>query len=92
MSTAYKAGELLIIEMGEYSDKSWSGPYRVVKDFDIVELAEQLKATFKPAEHAYSDEPGPYDFRDWLSAEGFIQDVECRSVHIGAYGTLEIER
>lgn len=92
MSTEYKAGELLILEDGEYSDKSWAGPFRVLKDFDIVELAEQLKSTFKPAEHHYSEEPGPSDFREWLHTQGFIEDVECRSVHVGSYGTLEIER
>jgi hypothetical protein len=92
MTTLYKAGELLILEDGEYSDKSWSGPFRVLKDFDIVDLAEQLKATFKPEEHHYSSEPEPYNFRDWLHTQGFIEDVECRSVHIGSYGRLEIER
>lgn len=92
MSTAYKAGELLVIEWGEYSDKSWSGPYRVAKDFDILEYAEELKATWKPGPHDYTDEPGPYELRDRLHKEGFIEDVECRSVHIGAYSTIEIER
>lgn len=92
MSTLYKAGELPILEDGEYSDRSWAGPFRVLKDFDIGELADQLKATFKPAKNDYHKEPGPYDFRDWLSREGFIEDVECRSVHIGSYGTLAIER
>jgi hypothetical protein len=92
MPTEYRTGELLILEDGEYSDKSWSGPFRVLKDFDIIELAEQLKATWKTGPNDYGSGPGPFDFRDWLHKEGFIADVECRSVHIGSYGTLEIER
>ena len=92
MSAQYKAGELVILENGEYSDRSWSGPFRVLKDFDMVELAEQLKATFQPEQDHYSSEPGPYDFIQWLSAEGYLQDVECRRVHVGSYGQLEVER
>ena len=92
MSTAYKAGELMLIEMGEYSDKSWRGPFRVLKDFDIVELAEHLKATWKRGKNDYTDSPGPYEFAEWIAKEGYIEDVECRSVHIGSYGDIEIER
>ena len=91
METSYKAGELLILETGEYSDKSWSGPFKVLKDFDIREAAAQYKSEFKPDENSYSDEPSPYEFRDWLSKTGLIEDVDCRSVHIGSYGSVCID-
>ena len=91
MGTFYKAGELLILEMGEYSDKSWSGPFRVLKDFDLRDMADEFKSSFKPEKDNYTDEPSPYDLRDWLHKSGLIEDVDCRSAYIGSYGTISID-
>jgi hypothetical protein len=85
----FKAGELLLLESGEYSDKSWAGPFRVLKDFDIREAAGEVKAAYKPDYDG--DEPGTTNLREWLFTNGFLEDVECRSIHIGSYGRIEID-
>lgn len=84
----FKAGELLVLEDGEYSDKSWAGPFRVVKDFDIREAEEACRAAHKPTYEG--DEPGPWEFREWLCKTGYLADVDCRSIHIGSYSRIEI--
>lgn len=80
----YKAGQLLILETGEYSDYTFHGPFRVSKDFDMRELSE----TFKDSQ----DDPSYclYGFIGFLSSAGYVEDIECDHIHIGSYGSIEI--
>lgn len=80
----YKAGELLIMEFGEYSDFMYAGPFKVIKDFDL----EVVKA-LQP-----KDEDGNYDYLSItdvaakLAKEGYIEDVPSRVIDLGSYGEL----
>lgn len=87
-TTTFQTAEIIVLETGEYSDHSWHGPYRALKDFDIREAAEEFKASFKPEDEW--DRPGPYEFVAWLAKAGFVEAIDCRTVHVGSYGTLEI--
>lgn len=84
-----KVGEILVLESGEYSDKSWHGPFRVLKDFKLREAAEQMRSEFKPT--CDSEVPDPWGLIGWLTQHGYIEDIEHLSAHIGSYGQLEID-
>lgn len=91
------AGHLLIIETGEYSDRSWHGPFRVLKDFDQAEVSETFRQEWSPDECSWRDrEDGPseHDIMPWLARNGYIDDVDnVRVWHVGSYGfSPEIDR
>lgn len=79
------AGTLLMIETGEYSDYSFNGPVRVLKDVTKRVLAEKFRAA-EPLED-WLDAPEPYDFLPWLVKEGYAEAVDnVVSWHVGSYG------
>jgi hypothetical protein len=88
-----EAGTLLIIETGEYSDQSWSGPVKVLKTVTKRELVDAFKAQWKPGEHSWRDAedgPGENDFLPWLVSSGHVEDVQnVHSWHVGNYGSFE---
>lgn len=84
-------GTLLIFETGEYSDKSWVGPFRVLRDIDKYAVAEGYKTIWQPdPERSWEDEPSHDGFVPYLVRGGFIEDVPAStSWHIGSYGSFE---
>lgn len=87
-----KADTLLTIEQGEYSDRSWDGPFRVLKDFDQAAVSEEYRAQFKPDPNELEDEPNPRNFVAWLATSGYVEDVQVSlSWHVGCYGRFEPE-
>lgn len=84
-----KKGALLIIETGEYSDRSWNGPVRMLKDFAKVDLTEDFKREWKP-QNKWEHKPSPDDFLPWLIRTGRAEDVEgVEAWHVGSYGQFE---
>lgn len=86
----FKVGEIVVLETGEYSDRGWHGPFRVLKDFDMREAVAQCVAEHKPA-HEWDKQPSPYDLAPWLQKSGFIEDIPCRTLHVGSYGEISLE-
>lgn len=86
--TKMQAGKLLILDEGEYSDRSSHGPFRVLKDFDVAEAIEATTAEHKPTDEW--DRCTPDSLVAWLHANGLIEDVECQWCHVGSYGRLEL--
>lgn len=85
-----KAGDYLMLSTGEYSDYSFSGPYKILKDFTFGEIVEEIKENFKPSYEG--DEIDNYSVAPYLIKRGYIEDVEnCTEVHCGSYGRLEID-
>jgi hypothetical protein len=84
-----KAGTLLALETGEYSDYGVEGFYRVLKDFDGKELMRQYLAEHPEQAEAYSGHT--YEFSAWLSKSGFIEDIDYLRWHIGSYGCFDTE-
>lgn len=89
-----KAGMLLVLETGEYSDSRWHGPFVVKRDFTRAEAAERFRKHWQPtaAQLEWDDDPkpSPEDFMGWLNLAGYIEDVpEAHSWHVGSYGDFE---
>ena len=55
-------GTLLIIEHGEYSDKSWQGPVRLLADYTKSDLSDQFLREWE-----HEDWPCANEFLPWLS-------------------------
>jgi hypothetical protein len=80
-----KTGDFLVIEEGEYSDKSWSGPLRILKDFKKKDVCDQFIAQWTP-KNSWHKVPMGCDFLPWLVASGYVAEVDnCTSWHVGDY-------
>lgn len=81
-----KAGDVLIIETGEYSDHEFHGPFRCLKDFSLSDEADLFEGQYD--EDSW-DNPGLGGFVPWLAIRGLIEDVDnVKMVHIGSYGRM----
>jgi len=81
-----KKDELLMLSSAEYSDQCHSGPFKVLIDFNISEIAAIVKA--QPSTHAWRAKTGTDDVIDYQQKEGFIIEITCRSTHLGSYGDI----
>ena len=89
LSQVLKKGTLLIIETGEYSDRRWNGPVRMLGDFMKADLAERFKAGWKPKKE-WEDKPSSEDFLPWLIEQKLVEHVDdVESWHVGSYGDFE---
>ena len=83
-----KIGQLVVLNTHDYADKSFSGPFRVAKDFlfaDIKPLVEALPPRLGRSK------PGPDDFIQYLQTGGYIEKLPCEHVHLGNYNDIAIE-
>lgn len=83
-------GTLLILEAGEYSDKEFHGPFKVLRAFDQTEVKARFKAErAQPSE--WPDEDIDH-FMIWLTRERYIEPApKVFNWHVGSYGWLESE-
>jgi hypothetical protein len=85
LSQVLKAGTLLIVESGEYSDSRWAGPVRILKDAVKADLAEAYRREWKP-ENDWEDRPSPDGFLPWLVKTGRAEEVDnVHAWHVGSY-------
>lgn len=75
----YKAGSLITLETGEYSDFGYAGPFRVLRDIDIQAVVTEFKDA-----RGHGVGAGEQAFIAWLSAAGYIEDVDCARWYLGA--------
>ncbi len=90
LSQTLKKGTLLIIETGEYSDREWGGPVRVLKTATKAQLADDYRREWKKTPDSWDEEPDPYGFLPWLISSGRAEDVEnVHSWHVGSYAEFQ---
>lgn len=95
MSNAYDviipAGSYLIIETGEYSDRYWNGPVRVLKDIIRHNVAQEFREKFVRA--SWQDEdatPESWQFLPWLVSAGYVEVLDnVADWYIGSDGVFE---
>lgn len=75
----YKAGSLITLETGEYSDFTYEGPFRVLRDIDVQAVVTEFKEA-----RGHSIGAGETAFIAWLSESGYIEDVACARWYLGA--------
>jgi hypothetical protein len=79
-----QAGTILTFEDGEYSEFSYNGPFRVVKDFDQKKVVNDYIKLFKP--EYLQDKPDVERFLNYLSVNDYIvDDFPKYAWYLGAY-------
>lgn len=85
----YSAGTVIAVATGEYSDFSYIGHIRALRELNLRDLMESFRDGFKPKDEW--DEPDPRSFVGWLIADGLVEAADVEEVHIGSYGRLELD-
>ena len=84
-----KAGKLLMIDIGQYSDHSVLGFFVVLEDFDPLKIADEFLAA-EPEERDYSYNQDD-KFVALLIKRGLLLEIEYNNLYLGAgYGSLDI--
>ena len=83
MPNIAKAGSLICVDRGEYSDYRVLGFFVALRDFDpMIELAEHLKATPEQAEY-YQFEGDKYLAH--LISKGLLLEIDYSTLYLGDY-------
>ncbi len=83
----YKAGELILVTEGQYSDQSTHGLFRALRDFTAKEAVAAFLATTL-------QEKGRYGFRGLdaitpsLVANGYVEELTYSELWLGGYSTI----
>jgi hypothetical protein len=96
LSQTLKKGTLLIVETGEYSDRSCNGPVRLLKTFTKAQLVEDFRSEWKSFvktsdDWRYTDDVLDSNaFLPWLITSGRVEEVDIvHSWHVGSYGEFK---
>ena len=85
-----KKGTLLVIETGEYSDRSWDGPVRLLKDFKKADVVAKFRAQWKKPDDGWTIAPSAEEFLPWLIKRRYVESVDdVSSWHVGSYSRFE---
>lgn len=90
LSQILKAGDLLIVETGEYSDRNRNGPVRMLVTATKQELVDSFKKKWRKADFgSWRDDPDWEEFLPWLIKTTRAEAIDCQSWHVGSYGRFE---
>lgn len=84
-----KAGHLLQVDEGAYSNYSVIGFFVVLRDFDPMALLEEYKAAHPEQVEAYSFRSGM--FLAFLLSNGLLLEIERGSLYLGLYSNCDGE-
>lgn len=87
LSQKLEKGNLLIVETGEYSDRGWGGPVRMLVSATKQELADAYRAEWNKKDYPdnWHGEIGPDDFLPWLIKSKRAEHVDVHAWHVGSY-------
>ena len=82
----YRAGTILLLERGEYSDFGYEAQLVTLCELDLRQAIEDYKEQHKTKDEW--DTPDPSGFAGWLCSTQKCAQLNCETAHIGSYGTL----
>jgi hypothetical protein len=83
-----RAGEVVLVSGGEYSNYTVACVGVATRDLDIDELIERFRAAHPKLKDGYRG--GQYVFANWLAnVERAVEEPRCHEVHIGGYDGIE---
>ena len=86
MKITHKAGELIGLTSGEYSDYQFNGLYRVLKDCDVGDLAQAYHDQAPVCEwDADSKDTSDSGFGSYMIANGYADELPYDEIHCGSY-------
>ena len=80
-----KAGTVITLEQGEYSDFRYAGPFGALKDIDTQILVAKFRSKTR-RKNIYDDLVD--GFIAWLARNRYIEDRDCTRVFLGSHGDL----
>ena len=83
-TTIAKAGKLICVEHGEFSDYSVIGFFVVLQDFDPMEKLKHYLTLHPKQNERYNFEKDM--FLASLLAEGLLLEIDYGTFYLGAYG------
>ena len=90
----YKAGTILLLSCGEYSDFRYCGEVVTLRDVDLRQEIEDWRNYLGKDELgdpiADDWDHGPSEFVAHLIKSQICAPLECQTVHIGSYGRVEL--
>jgi len=81
VSITHRFGVLIGLSSGEYSDYSFNGLYRVLKDLHLPTLAQDYHDSLKPNKWGQKDVSAT-GFGSWLIRGGYVEEVAYDEVHL----------
>ena len=82
-----KAGKLLCVDRGAYSDYEVTGFFVVLRDFDPLAELEEYLTTHADQREAYSFEQDEYLAA--LLAKGLLVEIEYGTLYLGSYSCFD---
>jgi hypothetical protein len=86
------AGEVINLSEGEYSDYGYAGNVVFRHSCNLETLAfEWMRSIYDEAVNTdWYNGLGIAPFIAWLIVEGHAVPFECREIHVGSYGCVEV--
>ena len=85
-----KAGKLVCVDRGEYSDYDVTGFFVVLRDFNPLDELREYLSLHPGQEDSYCFEQDR--FLAMLLKKGFLLEVEYGTLHLGSYSSTEFFR
>ena len=82
-----KAGEVICIASGIFEGYARAGPFVATQDFDLDSFVAE---TMKPLTEKWEVSSLFRDIPRMLSEIGFITELPCRKIYLGALGEVDI--
>jgi len=80
-------GEPLSLSYGIFASYHRCGPFKALRDFDLLEAIEVYKSQTSEATDEYSLLS---DFPDYLIAHRYIELTPCRNIHLGEFNGFDV--
>lgn len=85
-ASTHKAGELIGLSSGEYSDYRFNGLYRCLQDIDLGELAEQYYDQAPVCDwNEERKDVSDSGFGAYMIAQGLVEELPYDEIHCGSY-------
>jgi hypothetical protein len=78
-----KAGTLVMVDAGEYSDYGLEGFYVALAAFDPIAMRDEMIAQSKGDDWHYS---GRNEYLAFLTAKGLLMEIRPAQIYVGSYG------
>ena len=85
-----KAGELICFSEGEYSDYGYSGHFVALQDIARSQLWALAQSLRDQEEDGGEYGQAKEQYIPCMIANGWLLSINCREIHIGSYGSLDV--
>lgn len=89
MELLIQKGDPLSLSYGIFASYHRCGPFKALRDFDLLEAIEVYKSQTSEATDEYSLLS---DFPDYLITHRYIELTPCRNIHLGEFNGFDVRQ